>query len=409
MKITRVSPDGATNEIPLKLKPLAVAGEPSTSIPRAVPNKAAGACARPWYSEEQNSRCPFALPDGPWTLRWSAKLRAGFPPAFVLESGDRILVEAGVWQLFDRRGELAGEGRAGPSHLSIETEKGLFFHVNSDGELAAQAVADGRERFNTLLEFGDEYVRRFFVRRGSHVLLLGNERQLDPHRHYQASRSVIGTLDLSELLGPTPPGGEPVARNTGSLHIESTQVVAAASGNRLVVAAPDRVILFDMDLALQAGYSGQFDPQAISLDEAGRAYLLVASGQAQSLWVVSPEGRRELAVSLPPVSITPPIIGWDHRIYLLAMDRVLVIKPTGGMLPEYKAGAQVAGATVTADDQLLVAAGTELLAFPVRPREETRRMLFKFSGELLTPPVLTAGKEILVATATELFCLGTKQ
>jgi hypothetical protein len=409
MKITRFSPDGTANETPLDFKPLTIASEPPPPVPKAVPGKAAGGCTRPWYNEEQNSRCPFPLPEGRWVVKWSAKLRQGFPPAFVLQSGERILVEAGVWQLFDRSGKLAGEGRAGPSHLSMESDQGLFFHVNSDGELAAQALTDGRERFNTLLQFADEYVRRFFARRGSRVLLLGNERQLDPHMHYLASRSLIGSLDLSELLAPAPASGEASARNTGSLMLGSTQVVAAASGNRLVVAAPDHLIIFDLELKAQAAFSGKFNPQAISLDEAGRAYLLVVTGQGQSLWVVSPAGRRELAVSLPAVSIAPPIIGWDHRIYLSAQDKLLVISPAGAMLPEYKPGAQVAGATITADDQLLVAAGTELVAFPARSREEPRRVLFNFGGQLLTPPVLTAGKEILAATATELCCLAIKQ
>jgi hypothetical protein len=365
-------------------------------------------CPRPWYNEEQNSRCPLALPAGAWAVKWSTKLRPGFPPAFVLESGDRILVEAGVWQLFDRGGKLVREGRAGTSHLAIERERGFFLLVNKDGELAAETLAEGSERFNTLLEFGDEYLRPLCVMRGTRVLLLGNERQLDPHRHHLAEHSLISAVDVSEFLAPTAPGDEAVGRRAGSLILQSTQAVGAVSGDRLVVAMPDRLLALGLDLKVRAAFSGQFQPQAISLDEAGRAHLLVQTAQGQALWVVSPAGRREMEVRVEGVEPEPPIIGWDHRVYLPAKNRLVVVDPSGRLLPDYPARGPLAGAIVTADSQILASSGKELVAYLPRGREAAPRVLWTFAAELVTPPVLTGGREILVASASELFCLALK-
>jgi hypothetical protein len=66
----------------------------------------------------------------------------------------------------------------------------------------------------------------------------------------------------------------------------------------------------------------------------------------------------------------------------------------------------VAGAVVTANDQLLVSVGSMLLAFDEKGE---RRTLYAFEGEeLVTQPILTERERIIVATQESLYYLVPK-
>jgi hypothetical protein len=103
------------------------------------------------------------------------------------------------------------------------------------------------------------------------------------------------------------------------------------------------------------------------------------------------------------VSAIPPIVGRNHRAYILGTNRVLAIDPDGKLAWVRPLKSAQAAAVITKDDQLLVADGSDLAAFDTTGE---RRTLHSFAGELLvTPPVITKRGEILVASQRRLYSL----
>ncbi|TMA43813.1 MAG: hypothetical protein E6J82_05945 [Deltaproteobacteria bacterium] len=144
----------------------------------------------------------------------------------------------------------------------------------------------------------------------------------------------------------------------------------------------------------------------LSVDELGRMHLIVGTGDKLSVWVVTPDGSRTVSRPLNPEygpPIAPPIVGYDHRIHLVAADGIVTLDAYGGPLWERRPQGRVAGAGAAADDQLIVAAGRELQAYDGKGERE---ILFRsVAGALTTPPAMSASGEIFVATAEALFCL----
>ena len=77
------------------------------------------------------------------------------------------------------------------------------------------------------------------------------------------------------------------------------------------------------------------------------------------------------------------------------------------MLWERYVAAPIAGATVTADNQLLVSSGNSLIVFDAMG---DTNFLYFFENEYVdTPPILTERGRIIVATQRKLYCLAPRQ
>jgi hypothetical protein len=162
----------------------------------------------------------------------------------------------------------------------------------------------------------------------------------------------------------------------------------------------------DPELRIRTALRGEFEPVAMSLDEANRLYLVVQEGERQALWVLTPEGRRSISYVLAPhvqVGSVPPIVGRDHAIYIQARDRLISLSAEGKWLWEYVTAEAPAGAAVTSNYALLLASGSQVSAFD---REGGRRVLYSFVGESVrSAPVLTPDSRLLIATQRHLYCL----
>jgi hypothetical protein len=125
----------------------------------------------------------------------------------------------------------------------------------------------------------------------------------------------------------------------------------------------------------------------MSLDEAGRVYLLAQTKVGLELWLGNKDGQRLLSSALPQdmrVNPTPPMVSYNHRIYILGADRVIAIAPSGKLAWVRPLKTAHAFAVVTADDQLLVSDGSELVVFDEAGK---RRVLQTFADDVLaTPP-----------------------
>src|SRR5262249_43624478 len=146
----------------------------------------------------------------------------------------------------------------------------------------------------------------------------------------------------------------------------TTQLLAALHEETLVVATADHVYLTDLNLHIHADLKDSFEPIRMSLDETGRIYLVVRVKGQPALWLLTSKGERQLSVPLPvdlQYLLTPPVIGYDHRVFLCAPNHLVAIGPDGRRAWEQTPKQAMGGISATADDQLLVADGRELAVF----------------------------------------------
>jgi hypothetical protein len=136
-------------------------------------------------------------------------------------------------------------------------------------------------------------------------------------------------------------------------------------------------------------------------------HLVVAARDRLELWVLTPDGSRTVTRPINPelgVPIAPPAIGYDHAIHLITADAIVAFSADGDPLWERRPHGRIAGAGVSTDGRVLVAAGRELQAYDAKGERE---VLFRsVEGPLVTPPAMSAAGEIFVATAEALYCLG---
>lgn len=380
------------------------AAGPQKPLPRAHPLPGRG-CPRPYLNEQLNSRLAYPLPPGVWAVRWQAELDEKFPARYVLEGGDRILVQTEYrWELFSSAGKPIASEFLGPGNVVLDARRGLVHCVDRDGMMASYRFADGKRDHYFLPFGGDLFERTFVAKRGRRMVIAAFERQR-PDMVVMPEHSAVEVVDLGD-----PPAVEREyllsAKREAVVEYPAAGLKAAMNEETLALAMRNRIVFTDLRLGPGAAFSDSFFPFALALDEADRAYLLAGDRVPRALWLLTPRGERVYSFEFPSdmqVPRRPPVIGYDHRAYVLTRDRVLAVSPEGKLAWERPAGAPIGGAAITANDWLLVAAGPALAAFDAQGQ---RRELRAFPGEqLLTPPVLTSDGDLLVASAKRLYRL----
>lgn len=374
-----------------------------------LPAAAPGAYAdytQPHANPEQNSRLAASLPAGPWTVRWQAEINPAFRPTFVLAGNDAVVVQAGEWRLFDRQGRPVSRDRLGLGPMALDTGNGYLYHITINSYLAARRLADGGPFFQFLPRFGDLYARTFYARNGQRLLVAGVEFQKAPLEVKIADTSMMQVTGLGNPIRADEMGDLASMESPAVLLLPWVNLVVAAHGEWIVAATPGHVYFLDWKLGFRAAFEASFEPQAMSLDEAGRVYLVAASETQTSLWLLTPAGERLYSFALPPGTAaisTPPIVGYDHTVYLIAGQYIFAVAPDGKLHWSRAATGAIAGAVLTGDGQLLTAEGSQIAAWNQRGE---RRVVHAFPGEdLATPPVLTTHGDLLVASRGRLFCL----
>src|SRR5438067_1322479 len=227
-----------------------------------------------------------------------------------------------------------------------------------------------------------------------------------PYRPEPPNRAVLQHLDVDAKIEVDAVKVVSNLTALATLQLKTSTMLAAMRGDDVIFAAPGRIFLSSSDLQPRAALDGDFAPRLLSVDVLGRMHLIVGTGDKLSVWVVTPDGSRTVSRPLNPEygpPIAPPIVGYDHRIHLVAADGIVTLDAYGDPLWERRPQGRVAGAGAAADDQLIVAAGRELQAYDGKGERE---ILFRsVAGALTTPPAMSASGEIFVATAEALFCL----
>jgi putative pyrroloquinoline-quinone-binding quinoprotein len=363
---------------------------------------------QPFANAQLNSRVGFALPSKKWSVLWKADLHPSFVPSWVLQGGNRILVQAGEFRLFDLEGRKIAADRAGSAPMFLDREKGLFYGTVPTGYFAANQLAKGTPAYLFLPALGDSARRILIARKEKRLLIAGVERPVDPHGHVKPTRSVIQVTEIKEPVRTAGPGLLQSGKPLGELYVASPELMAAAGPDQVVFTTPRGIFLADWDLKVRAVVRGAFKVRRFSLGELGGIYLIVQLKTGLEFWLLNREGGRIYSVTLPPEFPEPPIpplIGYDHRAYLVASNRITTISDRGDILWSYEASAPIAGAIVTANKRVLLCEGSRIVA--LNPANQSE-VLATLPGTLIAAPVLTSEGAILAIADKTLYCLTGK-
>lgn len=359
----------------------------------------------PFATAASHSRLPSAVPPGTWRIRW--ELPVASAPAYVLQAGPRaIAVGGGRWELFDLSGRAIRKGSYTSSLVSAHEASGLFFFVDENNFLLAHRLSSGEREFMTAVTYGETFVRPHLFRHEQRILWSAYERDTYPHSPGRPPRSLIEMRELSPKTETDSFGLLFSLTDDARLYLATRQLSTAALGKQVVAAIPGAVLFASDRLEPQRRLLTETaEPAGLALDETGRVYLVAQQGEDRTLWIITPQGQRlrlPLSRDWGPF-LAPPIIGLDHRVFLVTAGRALCFAPDGKLLWENIPGASIAGAAVAADGTLLVSAGARVLGISAAGQA---RVLRDFEGDsLTTPPVLTRSGELLVASRQKLYSL----
>lgn len=387
--------------------PVSIAGQrlapaPFAALPRA-PAPADG-FKGPLGDTGFTARSPGELQPKPWRESAVFPVDPSLPPQFVGSQGARILVQgSGRWSLVDPAGQHIASGRTlgGPVFLVNGTH---FIYPDTNSQLVSGRQSDGAIEFMYPIAFGDLFSKPLLAQIGNRVIVASVEQEGLPHRPHPPSLSAVELIQIGQPLTVLADKLLTSVEHAEKLLISNPRMVIAFGGPAIVLAIPNRIVRLGPDLKVLAAFDGSFEPRRISVDETGRAYLLVDDeNRAGALWVVSDDGKRLVATPLAEnigLLLAPPIVGLDHQIFVVGDNVLIAFSPSGEKLWRAKPQFGFAGATITSNGWVLASDGSEIVGF--NPKGE-REVLARLPNALNTPPVLLANGRLLAATKDKLY------
>lgn len=391
------------------------------------------AYTHPYANGQRNGRVPVARPEGRWE---GADTMALVDPAreLLYLDGDVLVQQEKFWQFFDRNGTLLGQGSRAEGDITLDFENNRFYTNDDTGYIKAWEFSTADLLFNLFPNFGMGYDRSVLKTQGTHVWIAGTALRAMTHR--QVDLPPLPTVLEVHTLGETlETDGDLLTSNRRletliarpeesareELMLESSMIATTEEG--LVMTTPDHIFRMDDSLQVTADLQGDFSPLDLSLDEAGLVYLVVRVPDEQdeespvggldgqndgprALWGITPEGERFLNAPLPERAgevAGPPLIGYDHTVYVLLGTRVVAVGPTGEVRWRHRVGAPIEGGIVTADNELIVTTGSRVTA--LTPEGERQFLWEAPDGPLRTSPVLVSPSRLYVASASTLYHL----
>lgn len=380
--------------------------------PKPIPDATPGLAddfVRPYANEQANSRVNCRLPESTWEIAWKAALPASTASRQILRHAGRIVVAgASQWHLFQQNGSLLATGVADQGGVTLDTEQRLFFSMTRSGYLAARSLEDGSPAFYIEIDYGEAFYHPFLAARKGRLLASGIERQLVPN----AASALASSLQVMDVGTKPVVDKDRVVTSFSTLKTlmrKNENIHVAMNGDTCVIAAENLLYLADSEFSIQKAFTGPFSPISMSLDERSNIYLLARSTGPISTLVLlgtTPDGSilcmRNLSGRTSP-GASPPVIGFDHTIYLLLDHRIRAFTRLGSPLWEGHGGGSIAGGVVTLDGKLVVAAGKLISAFDA---DGHMNIVHSFEGEAIcSQPLPCADGSLYVATEDNLYQL----
>jgi hypothetical protein len=393
----------------LEIKPTPIRQTDKPAVRTQAPAPLQPGYIRCFANDQLNSRVRAGLPRAEWKVRWKTALEPDVYPAFVLVGDAQIVLQgaSSAVALCDRQGRTMVTLAKGPGMVALDPSEGLFYHPDPSGLLVARLLTNAAVAFRFFPMFSKGYERRHISRSGQRMLIVSFEPAA--MSHFAPLRTPeMTSFEVQDLGKPLQLGEENIlesATRTATLFSRTLPLLTALGRKSLVIAVPDHLYLAGADLNVKAALEDRFLPVAMSLDEEDLIYLIAQTNEHVALWVVTPDGRRLVNYPLPSGVVpgqVPPVIGLDHRTYLLTHDRVLAISPNGTLAWAEDVQSAPVGAIVSSNGWLIASIGSRVVAYEPAGRSI---VLQSFGEELSTPPVLTDKEEIIVASSHNLYCL----
>lgn len=409
MKLKRCTFGKAATEIDVALSPL-----PDATLPERFaldPPPSTSGAQQPFGGPAQNSRLGANL-GAPTAYRWvqgfEVPLYEGSNAHSVMQHGDRVLVQARNWQLFDLQGARIRVGLGGPSPLALCAEDGTFRLVSGDGTLDAYSLSDGEARWSCGAPVGDGGPYPVLAVSGRSTLLAGGERRVNPEAENFSPEFAAQWIDPTDAPDVSAGGILRNARRSPALVGPARgELLGAVSGDRAALLMNDLLLLLDPALNVLLARSGAFVPRAVSFGGAGRLYVVVSAPAGPALWMINAQGERVSSTPLPSYTRVPPIITSDHRIFVTTDAEILAFSPVGELLWRVASPSKPPRASATADGWLLASVGEELRVFDAEGRSAV--LSYSVGRPFVTAPILTTDGAILVATTASLVSLFYEQ
>jgi hypothetical protein len=208
---------------------------------------------------------------------------------------------------------------------------------------------------------------------------------------------MIETLDLSV---------KPAEAALKNRIRDSDTLMTVVTEDTIVAATEGRIYFLDFDLNFKDAWAAaDFLPLGISLDEHNYVYLQVRVGTAVRLWKIDNNAGLLWDIPVPSESAVifqPPVVAYDHTVYLLSARQVLAIGEDGKVLWKRAGAGPIRGGLVTADNRLLITEGSMVTVFD---RAGNREVVYDFGDTLTTPPALTPDGVIYAASRSSLYAI----
>lgn len=405
MKFKRCTFGQAATEIDVPAMPL-----PTASLPERFdvdPPSGLPGASQPFGGPAQNSRLGASLGSPSsfrWVQRFEVPLREGAAAHSLMHHGDRVLVQARNWELFDHDGHRIRSALSGASPIGVCGEDGTFRFVSADGTLDAYQLSNGEGLWSCGAPVGDGGPYPVLAMRGRATLLAGSERTVNPEAEGFVPVFSAQWIDPTEEPKVSPGGILRNALRSPALQGDTRGELLGAVGDRgVTLVFDDLLLMLTPELDVTQALTGTFSPRAISAGGRGRIYLVVTTPDGPALWMINAQGERVFSTALSAITRVPPIITPDHRIFVTTDTEVLAFSPVGELLWRVESPKKPPRASVTADGWLLASMGDELRVFDAEGRSAV--LSYSMDRPFVTAPIITADGEILVATTVSLVSL----
>lgn len=359
---------------------------------------------------QNNSRLPGRLLPGNWSVSWRVPAPQEMQAA-LLWAKDRIIFtwmpdRSGFleWRLLDIGGHDIAQGRMRGYAIEIDPAQEYFFYSAPNNPVEIHSLANGQKVAGISSHVFYEANPQHLTRRGKRWIVVTKKYPYGEEVNYP------NETNIEMLATDWPPAAgkdgylKPVASSV--LRAETTEANVAIGPESLWVTLPNRLYRLGLDLKPQAAWKCDFKPSGLSVDDAGRMYLFFVQHSQMTLEVLSPEGERIWQYTFPRLDsgfMTPPILGYHGMVYAVTRRKVFAFDRAGQVRWQKDLANDFAGAGVTPDNDLLIAAGSQVIAFKA---DGSEKIVHDFVSEkIMAAPVLTSGGQLLIATETALYSL----
>lgn len=370
-----------------------------------------------YLNPQRNSRLNSIFPDSKlWEIKWRTELNSDEIPGHILFNDERIIIqyESG-WQLFDTSGKHITEGIRAEGDILIDKAENIFYINDPTGFIEAIDIITGKTIFYVHPYFGKGFKKSVMFSDGNKILCISNE--LPIITHDSPTEFPETTLfEIIELENSRETDDDKILSSTKQLaHLfcKTSRFIAAFHDSTIILAVPNHIYFIDAKLNVTKDLCENFIPLEMSIDEDMRIYLLAEIIEDDkiiktALWIIDSVGNLISDVEINPLRndfLTPPVIDFEHNVFIRYEDRILAIEPYGSVLWEQNIQKPLSGFN-SAKNYLLTSEGNILTALD---KNGERKFIHHFEDEeLTTAPLLTNSNEILVTTQNFLYCLKIK-